>query len=438
VKLPFDLRALWERALKWYRAHSEREQRVILGVVVASIASLVYIGVVEPVLDYRKAVAQEISDGQEELERSLRFLAAKDTLRAERDELRKKLAAAKTRLLPGGTATLGAAALQERTNAIATDKGITPQSTQVMKEEAADPYRKVSVRLTLSGELKPLADLVTGLEYGQQLSVPFIEISRRGAVAGAKGPRTLSVTMEVSGFVQGSGKPQASEAEEAAAAVAPAPEGAAGTPNEGPAAPGTPPEAVAEAGGGETPPANGEASSTTTTAAASSSSSSSAPVATTTTATGSTTSLPKPTATTMPRPTSTTMPPRSIPTLPPGAAPIPHPPPPAPGQTVPPPIVPHASAPTILGQPPGSPAAGVQTGAPPAAGVQPALPAQPVQPGLTVAPPPTLLPPNGVAGAPQVPVIVDVPPVQAPPQVLGRPPGPPPGGDDDYEEDTDE
>ncbi|HXJ37079.1 MAG TPA: type II secretion system protein GspM [Candidatus Eisenbacteria bacterium] len=198
-------RALWEAALRWYQSHSQRDQRIVLGVIVAAGLSLVYVAVVEPVLDYRKAVAQEIVDGQEELEHSMRFLAAKDTLRAEREELRKRLTQAKTRLLPGGTGTLGAAALQERANALATEKGITVQSTQVMKEEALDPYRKVSIRMTLSGELKPLAELISGLEYGQQLGIPFLEVSRRGAVAGAKGPRTISATLEVSGFVHGGG-----------------------------------------------------------------------------------------------------------------------------------------------------------------------------------------------------------------------------------------
>ena len=217
MRLPFDLGAVAARVLSWYNEHSQRDRRVILGVVVATGLSLGYLGVIEPILDYRKAVEQDIADGQEELERAMRFLAAKETLRAERDDLKKRLTQAKARLLPGGTATLGAAALQERANALAADKGITVQSTQVMKEEVLEPFRKVAVRLTLSGELKPLADFVSGIEYGQQLTVPYIEVSRRGAVLGAKGPRTLSVTVEVNGFVQagvkGDGKPEGAEEE---------------------------------------------------------------------------------------------------------------------------------------------------------------------------------------------------------------------------------
>jgi type II secretory pathway component PulM len=234
VRLPVDLHALWQRALAWYNGYSPRDRRIILGILVAAGLSLVYIGVVEPILDYRKAVGKQIADGQEELERSMRFVGAKDTMRAEREELRKRLGQAKTRLLPGGTGTLGAAALQERAHALASEKGISVQSTQVMKEEALEPFRKVAVRLTLSGELGPLAELVSGLEYAQQLSIPFFEVSRRGAVSGAKGPRTLSATVEVTGFVQGGtpGKTEAAETEGAAA-----PEGAAAAEGAGEGAP---------------------------------------------------------------------------------------------------------------------------------------------------------------------------------------------------------
>ena len=45
MKLPFDLRALWDRALTWYRSHGERDRRIILGVLVAVGLSLVYLGV---------------------------------------------------------------------------------------------------------------------------------------------------------------------------------------------------------------------------------------------------------------------------------------------------------------------------------------------------------------------------------------------------------
>jgi type II secretory pathway component PulM len=215
-------RALWATAQRWYASHSVRDRRIVMGVGFAALASFVYLGVVDPVLAYRKHVDEEISDGLEELERSARFLAAADSLRAEREQLHKRLEEEKSRLLPGDSGTLGAAALQERANAIAAAKGITVQSTQVMREEPADPFRKVSVRLTISGELKPFADFLASLEYGpQQLNLPFVEVSRRGAVAGAKGPRTLSATVEVSGFLRGTPEKEGKPEEAPAADVEP-------------------------------------------------------------------------------------------------------------------------------------------------------------------------------------------------------------------------
>ena len=196
-------RALWAQAVRWYAARPDRDRRIWGGVGVLVALSLLYLGVVKPVIGYRQGVKREISEGLDQIEHARRFLAAADGLRAERDDQRQKLAQAKQRLLPGSSGTLGAAALQERANSLAAEKGVTVQSTQVMKEEPADPFRKIAIRLTLTGELRPLAELLSGLEYGpQQLSIPFIELSRRGAVAGAKGPRTLSATVEVSGYLE--------------------------------------------------------------------------------------------------------------------------------------------------------------------------------------------------------------------------------------------
>ena len=197
------LQALWARLQGWYAGHSQRDQRIILGVLTFGAICVLYLYGVVPLREYRQRVSDEIAEGREQLSRSARVLGSADSLRAERGELEKRLKQTRTHLLPGRGGTLGAAALQERTNSLAAEKGVTVQSTQVMKEEALDPYRKVSVRLTLSGELKPFAELMSGLEYDQQLAIPFVEANRRGAVPGAKGPRTIQATVEVTGFVLG-------------------------------------------------------------------------------------------------------------------------------------------------------------------------------------------------------------------------------------------
>jgi Tfp pilus assembly protein PilO len=222
-----NLRALLEGIRRWYQAHGERDRRVTVGVAIAAGLSLVYLAVVVPIIDYRKAVAEEIAEGQERLEQAERFVGALDGLRTERDELKQRLDQARSRLLPGTTGAIGAAALQERVNTVAGQRGITVQSTQVMREEEVEPFRKVSVRLTLSGELKDFAGFLSELENGPQaLRVPFVEISRRGAAVAGK-PRSLSVSLEVSGYLLARAEPEPAPAAETAPAEgseAPAPE----------------------------------------------------------------------------------------------------------------------------------------------------------------------------------------------------------------------
>jgi hypothetical protein len=139
----------------------------------------------------------------------------------------------------------------------------------MLKEELAEPFHKVGLRLTLSGELKPFAEFITGLEYGpQQVSIPFLEVSRRGAVPGAKGPRTLSATVEVTGYLLASEKPKGAEGEaaegegEAAGGAGDTEAGAEDTEAGGAEGQG-PPEGAAETPPGPpAPPAEGAAAPT--------------------------------------------------------------------------------------------------------------------------------------------------------------------------------
>jgi len=195
------LLALWMAAKRWFGGHNERDRRIIVGVIAAGLLSIFYIVVFEPIRDHRVAVASDINDGVDRLERSQRLLGALDGLQTERDDLKSRLKAVRRRILPGGSGTLGAAAIQERANELAATHGVTIRTSQVMREEPADPYRKVSVRLTLAGELGAVTRMMAGLEYDHELTVPFMELSRRGAAARSKGPKNLSATLEIAGFI---------------------------------------------------------------------------------------------------------------------------------------------------------------------------------------------------------------------------------------------
>jgi hypothetical protein len=199
------LAAYWQPVARWYAGYSRRDQRIILGVLVAVGLSLLYVGPIETIRNHRASVLEEIGDAQAQVQRSEKTLRGLEALRRERDDLKQRLKVARQNLLPGGSGTLGAAALEARASDLAREKGVEIRTKQVMREEPAEPFRRVSVRLTLAGEIGPLAGMLSGLEYEDHFTVPFMELSRRGAMVNVNAPRTITATLEVSGFVSSGG-----------------------------------------------------------------------------------------------------------------------------------------------------------------------------------------------------------------------------------------
>ena len=96
--------------------------------------------IVEPILDYRKDVAAQIDSDHAKLEGRRQLVADEGRARGRARRLEASASHGRRRACcPGAPVTLGAAALQERTNSLAQEKGIAVQSTQVMKEEAVGP-----------------------------------------------------------------------------------------------------------------------------------------------------------------------------------------------------------------------------------------------------------------------------------------------------------
>src|SRR5262249_5589987 len=100
------------------------------------------------------------------------------------------------------------------------------QPPEAVKAEPIGPFRKVSLRVTASADLRELADFLTSLEFGPlRVSIPFIELSRRGAVVrGGQTSRAVAATLEIGGILQGSA------ANAAQPAAAPAPGAGGGAP----------------------------------------------------------------------------------------------------------------------------------------------------------------------------------------------------------------
>ncbi len=202
------LKTLWTTLRARYQTLPRALQLVVMSVGASAAVMLVYAPVVR-FNAYRDEVQQQIETSREEVEHLRSYVARAEQVRREGELLDKRLDGLKPRLVPGNTGPLAAAQLQDRVTTVAGDTAVSVQSTQVMREEPVGRYVQVTVRLTVRATLKALAAFLEGTEYGEtQLAIPFLQIDRRGAVAGR--PRTapggddneriLSATVEVRGL----------------------------------------------------------------------------------------------------------------------------------------------------------------------------------------------------------------------------------------------
>ncbi|MCC6767374.1 MAG: type II secretion system protein M [Deltaproteobacteria bacterium] len=197
---------------------------------------LVHLLVVSPFLSYRQDLQDDIAAHREKIENGKAYLARTADITRQRDGLQKLYQQVHAQLVPGDTPTLAAANLQNTLHSLAGEKGVEIQSTQVMRDDAVGEFRRIAVRITVTGDLKQVADFLAGVEHGQtRVLIPFLEISRRGAVLRGKAARALSATIEVTAFLQGAPAAAGGKAP-AAAAGGPAGSAPAGAPSAAPVA----------------------------------------------------------------------------------------------------------------------------------------------------------------------------------------------------------
>jgi Tfp pilus assembly protein PilO len=205
---------------RWAR-FSARERRLIGAAGGVAGLFLVHLLVISPFLSYRQDLQDEIAGHREKIENGKAYLARTADITRQRDQLQKMYQLVHAQLVPGDTPTLAAANLQNTLHSLAGEKGVEIQSTQVMRDEAVGEFRRISVRITVTGEVKQVADFLAGVEHGQtRVLIPFLEISRRGAVLRGKAARALSATIEVTAFLQGAPATQAAAAGGGAAGAA--------------------------------------------------------------------------------------------------------------------------------------------------------------------------------------------------------------------------
>ena len=192
------LREAWQRL-------SARE-RLLAGLACGALMLVVFrYGVVAPYLAY---TAQLEERTQRDVQRLAKMQRQRDRAAAVQQRMRlleKQFTDAYDQLVPGETATLAAAQLQERVQTFADRSGLTLVTTQVMRDKSLGSLRKTRVQMTFRGDTPNVADFLAQVEYADWLlSVSRLDIGtskrRRRRRQAARPP--LTITLEVEGIMR--------------------------------------------------------------------------------------------------------------------------------------------------------------------------------------------------------------------------------------------
>jgi len=144
-----------------------------------AILAIVWLGVVGPLLDRYRGDRETVAFAAEQLPRLRQLASQTELLRAELDRIARD-PAGQTRLLGGTSEALAGAELQNRVARDAAGHRITVRSAQVLPSLVEEGFRRITVRVTLEGNLSGLRELLYDIETAQTfLFVSDLEIRSR-------------------------------------------------------------------------------------------------------------------------------------------------------------------------------------------------------------------------------------------------------------------
>lgn len=199
-------------AERW-SALSGRERALVGGAVLIAVLVLVRYGTL-PGDDELEGGAVDAPWVQvAKIENYRRVVAHSAAIEKQTAEIEARLKAQQERLTGGATATQVAAELQGAVSSMAASAGLNVLSSQILKEEEVEGARRVGVRLTLSGEIEGVSQLIAAIEGGEKdLQVSHLEINRklgstrrppsRTATQDTTAQQTLTVSVEVKTFMR--------------------------------------------------------------------------------------------------------------------------------------------------------------------------------------------------------------------------------------------
>lgn len=173
--------------------------RILAATLCVLAAVAFYAGAAAPLLGAYRAREARLQDMAERIERLQRGAA-------EIPALGRAVEAARSRTdlgeltLPGTTDSIAAANLQALVARLATAAGSGIVTTEILPAQTQDPFRRIGIRVALSGDLPAIVALLRGIDEAR----PALVVDRfelRGAAGAAELRGTpLATTIDVYGF----------------------------------------------------------------------------------------------------------------------------------------------------------------------------------------------------------------------------------------------
>lgn len=180
------------------------QQRALALLLLLLLLSLLTAAVLAP-LGYLRNEDQALEQGAQRIAELQARLPGREELLAQERDLQTAVDAERT-LLPGSTPAVAAAQLQGDLAGLAAAMGGEITTVQILEPEAAPPFARIGLRLSLSGDMATVRDFL----YAVETREPMLIVRRMDlSVAAARDESSpenppLGATFEIYGYAPGS------------------------------------------------------------------------------------------------------------------------------------------------------------------------------------------------------------------------------------------
>lgn len=179
---------------------SRRERIFVFGALATAVVLLITTFIIDPFVESQRNVREEIPIRTRQLQKYRQFVAGKGQAQQQLRRIQDASRIAQAKVLPGETASLAAANLQEILKTLAAKHQINIKSEKVLDTKSLDFFDEIFVQIEFTTMITNLASFLYDIEnYPKVLMVPDCSVS----VNTYRGPRDVRTTVVVSGLMAG-------------------------------------------------------------------------------------------------------------------------------------------------------------------------------------------------------------------------------------------